>query len=203
MKTQTVVWLLVSIVHCSSGQHRQRHEPRIVGGIRAQEGEFPYFVEWVGCGASLIHSDIVLTAAHCSAIEESQVIVGSYQRGNVAYGAQERVIVARSRHPEWNSKTFANDFLLLQLNEPVHNITPVQINRDNSLPVDDQDVVVTGFGAVREDAVSSAFLQKVTIQAIPHLTCNSFFYYNGNVNEQVMLCAGAETGGRDAVSALQ
>eukprot|EP00980_Cylindrotheca_fusiformis_P016947 scaffold5159_cov112-Cylindrotheca_fusiformis.AAC.1 len=39
-------------------------EPRIVGGSDAVPGEFPFFVQWGGCGGSLIHEDIILTAAH-------------------------------------------------------------------------------------------------------------------------------------------
>ena len=30
-------------------------ESRIVGGTDADIGEYPFFVEWEGCGASLIH----------------------------------------------------------------------------------------------------------------------------------------------------
>jgi secreted trypsin-like serine protease len=37
---------------------------RIVGGTDATPYEFPFFVQWRGCGASLIHEDIILTAAH-------------------------------------------------------------------------------------------------------------------------------------------
>jgi secreted trypsin-like serine protease len=37
---------------------------RIVGGEDAVAGEFPFFVQWRGCGASLIWEDILLTAAH-------------------------------------------------------------------------------------------------------------------------------------------
>jgi secreted trypsin-like serine protease len=39
-------------------------ESRIVGGSNALPGEFPFFVQWSGCGASLIHEDIILSAAH-------------------------------------------------------------------------------------------------------------------------------------------
>jgi secreted trypsin-like serine protease len=39
---------------------------RIVGGTNAKPGEYPFFVQWMGCGASLIWEDIVLTAAHVS-----------------------------------------------------------------------------------------------------------------------------------------
>lgn len=39
---------------------------RIVGGSPASSNEFPYFIRWGGCGATLIHNDIALGAAHVS-----------------------------------------------------------------------------------------------------------------------------------------
>ena len=60
-------------------------EPRIVGGEDASAGEFPFFVQGLGCGASLIWKDIVLTAAHCKGFIEDadgEVLVGA-QRKNV------------------------------------------------------------------------------------------------------------------------
>ena len=40
--------------------------PRIVGGSPASPGEYPYFIQWGGCGATLIHNDVALGAAHVS-----------------------------------------------------------------------------------------------------------------------------------------
>mgnify|MGYP005843659317 CR=1 FL=1 len=55
----------------------------IVGGTLAQE-PYPYFAHWtVGCGATLIHDDILLSAAHCSVGYggSNQVSIGSLYRG--------------------------------------------------------------------------------------------------------------------------
>ena len=44
-------------------------ETRVVGGTLASENDFPWFVASTGgyfCGGSLLHSDIVMTAAHVS-----------------------------------------------------------------------------------------------------------------------------------------
>lgn len=58
-------------------------EPRIVGGQDASKGEFPFFVQGEGCGASLIWKDIVLCASHCKGA------VGNW-RGRVLVGATEK-----------------------------------------------------------------------------------------------------------------
>lgn len=51
--------------------------PRIVGGNDASDGEYPFFVQGEGCGASLIWKDIVLTAAHCRGAFSQRVLVGA------------------------------------------------------------------------------------------------------------------------------
>jgi secreted trypsin-like serine protease len=39
--------------------------PRIVGGRDATKGDYPFFARWSkSCGATVIHDDILLTAAH-------------------------------------------------------------------------------------------------------------------------------------------
>ena len=50
------------------GRKRQRGgigDNKIVGGSLAARGDFPSIALGNGCAGSLIHSDIVLTAAHC------------------------------------------------------------------------------------------------------------------------------------------
>jgi secreted trypsin-like serine protease len=51
-------------IHASS----QAVMTRIVGGAEVETNEFPFFVNLGGCGGSLIHNDLVLTAAHVSSI---------------------------------------------------------------------------------------------------------------------------------------
>ena len=48
---------------------RQAKEMRIVGGEDVPAGVFPFFVQFtLGCGGSLIASDMVLTVAHVSTL---------------------------------------------------------------------------------------------------------------------------------------
>lgn len=72
---------------------------------------------WTKCGASLIHSDILLSAAHCDAIPERNVRIGgvAYQDAT----AETRTIVSRHVHPLYDISKLSFDFLILQLNEAV------------------------------------------------------------------------------------
>lgn len=62
MKLETAVkGIFVGLIgaHAETGRIRSAtHTPnnsRIVGGEDAEIGGYPFFVEWEGCGASLIH----------------------------------------------------------------------------------------------------------------------------------------------------
>ena len=52
-------------------------EARVVGGSQTEDDEFPFFILWGGCGASLIHGDIALSAAHVSCVQ--RVVSGGCQ----------------------------------------------------------------------------------------------------------------------------
>jgi secreted trypsin-like serine protease len=70
----SVIHILSVPILTIAGQHNTTNvtndarslQSRIVGGILAKAGDFPSFAIGSGCGATLIHSDILLTAAHCS-----------------------------------------------------------------------------------------------------------------------------------------
>jgi len=171
---------------------------RIVGGTQANFGEFPYFVEWdTGCGASLIHSDIILTAAHCNVnAARVSVIVSAYQSKQAINGAQARTIVERSPHPNYNSDTELNDFMVMRLNSPVTGVTPIALNADPLIPVNNEMLAIMGFGDLREGGQSyPTFLQKAEVPYVSHSKCST--QYPGQIDPNVMLCAGFDAGGKD------
>jgi trypsin len=171
-------------------------ESRIVGGTQATPGEYPFFVEWEGCGASLIHDDIVLSAAHCNVERSDTVLIGAYKKGSQQYEAELRSIVARRPHPAYNDFTSGNDFLVMKLDQ-ASTKPPISINPDPSLPYDSESLLVMGFGATSEgNYYGSSFLREVGVSAIHHDTCNDL--YNGEIFEDVMLCAGVQGGGKDS-----
>jgi secreted trypsin-like serine protease len=103
-------------------------ESRIVGGNRASPGEYPYFVQWDGCGASLIHEDVILSAAHCNQIDSNEVWVGAYLVGTSSAGAQARTITTRRVHPYYYDDGYSvinNDYLVMKLDQSVRNLSHI------------------------------------------------------------------------------
>lgn len=193
-------------------------EGRIVGGTNAKPGEFPFFVQWTGCGASLIHEDIVLTAAHCSPIDSDDVIVGAhskYQTEGPPVNSVERKIVERRIHKNYDASAIINDFMVMKLDRAV-DLQHVRLNIEFDEPADGNSVTVIGLGSTRgrRDTVFNTFqegeededpvdtrniiLQKVDIEVIPHAECNGGMMYNGLIKDDSMLCAGDRQGGKDA-----
>lgn len=173
------------------------YSSRIIGGQQASQGEYPYFVLWEGCGGSLIHSDIVLTAAHCSGQFSNRVTVGAHRRGSTQGIAQTRTITVRRRHPNFRSGTLANDFMVMKLGTPVTGITPIALNTNVANPSTGEGLSVMGFGTTSENSFNVAtVLRDVTVNAVSHNQCNR--QYDGDIVQNIMLCANVAGGGKDS-----
>jgi hypothetical protein len=60
------LWFIALVLSCLPSILAQEVTPRIVGGSATGTSDYPYFIRWGGCGATLIHNDIALGAAHVS-----------------------------------------------------------------------------------------------------------------------------------------
>lgn len=176
---------------------------RIVGGVDAIEGDFPYFVHTVGggCGGALVTDQWVLSAAHCGTMN-GQVYIGPYNvcwnGGNCPNGVPA-TCVEYYPHPDYNGATSANDFSLCKLSEPVAIDTSqitFEMNFDSSIPAVGSDVIAIGLGTLYSGGPLATELQNVTVTAISNEECQNA--YELEVISDDMLCAGVPGGGKDS-----
>ncbi|OGR45052.1 MAG: trypsin [Elusimicrobia bacterium GWA2_61_42] len=172
---------------------------KIVGGVEATKGEFPFIVSLQSsygshfCGGSLIKKNWVLTAAHC--VEGGylkSVIIGLHTQG-VTAGTEKFTVLQIVKHPNWDTNTMYNDYALVKLSGD-SKFAPIALN--NKELSGKVDFVTTGWGTTSEGSQSiSKTLMKVGVPMVSQETCAAA--YPDSINDS-MICAGYPNGGKDS-----
>ncbi|XP_046747998.1 chymotrypsin-2-like [Diprion similis] len=171
---------------------------RIIAGLPAAEGEYPYTVSLRSynshfCGGSIISNRWILTAAHCiSGIQPSQITVvagtNRLDSGGDFYQALRTVI-----NPNWNSLLTRNDIALIEVNREIvfgDKVGPI------ALPTEDFNKVgywaeLSGWGSVRLiPPVAKNELQYVFLPVIDQDQCLSRSFKTTDAN----ICTSTRTG---------
>lgn len=170
---------------------------KIVGGVQAVKGEFPFIVSLKSsygshfCGGSLIKKNWVLTAAHC--VEGGYlkgVTIGLHNQADTV-GVEKFTVLQIVKHPGWDTNTMDNDFALVQLSAD-SKFAPIALNDKEITSV--VDFVTAGWGTTSEGGGVSKILMKVTVPFVNKETCSAA--YDGITDS--MLCAGYKEGGKDS-----
>ncbi|KAM6900144.1 transmembrane protease serine 7 [Xenentodon cancila] len=181
---------------------------RIVGGVNSVEGEWPWqvslhFAGSLYCGASVLSSDWLISAAHCFSKERLSdprywsAHLGMLTQGNSKHMAEiQRIIV----HEYYNAYTFDYDIALLQLKKswppslsPL--VQPVCLPPSSHMVTESHRCLVTGWGyRSEEDKVLPSVLQKAEVSIMSQTECKRHY---GPISPR-MLCAGVPSGEQDA-----
>ncbi|XP_034723549.1 transmembrane protease serine 5 isoform X2 [Etheostoma cragini] len=187
--------------------------PRIIGGVEATPGRWPwqvslYYSNRHTCGGSIITSQWVVTAAHCvhnyrqPQVSSWVVYAGIVTRTSAKMAqhtgyAVEKIIYNKN----YNHRSHDSDIALMKLRTPLNfsdTIRPVCLPQyDYDLPGGTQ-CWISGWGYTQADGVHSPdTLKEAPVPIISTKKCNSSCMYNGEITPR-MLCAGYTEGKVDA-----
>ncbi|KAL7646377.1 UNVERIFIED_CONTAM: hypothetical protein RMT77_003290 [Armadillidium vulgare] len=184
----------------------------VSGGVEVEKAEFPWHValyhgDRYFCGGTIINNLYVLTAAHCfkeffkkgimtKPTTNISIVLGGHELGKLSKfikkkpNADIRHVQYVLNHEDFDQISFSNDISLIKLKEPIkrytHEIVPICLPPlDQSF--EDEEVIVCGWGALREKGGPSKVLRKTTVKILSNSECGRklrHFYKN-----DFMICA--------------
>ncbi|WP_371977829.1 trypsin-like serine protease [Enterovibrio norvegicus] len=181
--------------------------PRIVGGKPAAPENWAFYTQIVNrpsnrsfCGASYIGDGYVLTAAHCVDNDAPNHI--AVKIGGIRYNGTDGVRVNVEQifiHPDFNTRTLANDIALLKLTNVPSGVQPVDIAAGSvsQYAVEGDTLTVAGLGRTSEGGSSPTVLQEVDVPLVSDAVCRQSGGNYANVGS-VSFCAGIPAGGIDS-----
>ncbi|XP_055531348.1 brachyurin-like [Wyeomyia smithii] len=183
-----------------------QHNPRIINGMAASIGQFPFQVSlYVNmgsnlalCGGSVLTQNYVLTAAHCVAgASGGMAIFGAYnrviedsQRQTVNFTASDVTI-----HLQYVVNSFLNDVATIRLNNPItytDRIRPIRLP-----PPEEQrsfaglEGTITGYGRTSADSQDLSEVLRYTSDSILTTTKCVEQWENRYITEQ-HICLSAD-----------
>uniref|UniRef100_A0A3Q3IQB3 trypsin n=1 Tax=Monopterus albus TaxID=43700 RepID=A0A3Q3IQB3_MONAL len=150
------------------------------------------------CGGTLVHSQWVVSAAHCWRRSTLMRVVLSEHSLTITEGFEQVFNVSKIYVHNFNYKTFNNDIMLIkQLSDSAllnANVQPADLPDENTPPLIDDVCTVSGWGVTQiYSFYLSPVLRAVDVRIQPYC---SYFYW-GRITPN-MVCAGSPMGGKDS-----
>lgn len=158
------------------------NSPRIVNGFPADANQFPHQVSVLApvgggysiCGGSLISSEWVLTACHCTVSHRQfNLRIGSLNlwSGGVAVTSFNSI-----NHPQYNPSTLNHDVALIRLPNPIGlgpsiNFVRLPKSSHQGNTFVGERSTVSGFGVFGHNSGVSQILRYVDMKVIPNAQC--------------------------------
>uniref|UniRef100_A0A3Q2EAE8 Transmembrane serine protease 15 n=1 Tax=Cyprinodon variegatus TaxID=28743 RepID=A0A3Q2EAE8_CYPVA len=185
-------------------------EERVVGGTNAEKGAWPWMVSlhWKGrhvCGASLIGSSWLLTAAHCVYgknihLQYWSALLGLHAQSYMySEDVQTRYVDQIIIHKEYNRLSKHADIAMMHLQQPINFtqwVQPVCLPAEGQSFTAGKKCFIAGWGRDAEGGSPADVLQEAQLPLINQDQCQEFLpEYNITSS---MLCAGYPEGGVDS-----
>lgn len=178
--------------------------PKIVGGVPALIEDVPYQVSLRRlfqndtvttfvhtCGAIIVNTDTILTAAHCIFGREHlpyQIRAGSDMKSQ---GGQIVNVTKFFLHPDYQHSGFYNDIAVMRLAEKLRfspKVQAIQIAPRGYRVPNNAPLLVSGWGTLEFRGSSPERLQKVFVPAVSNEDCAKAY---SNIRPH-KICAGIE-----------
>ena len=219
-----IILLLLLTYHFASASDTLLDQKRIIGGSIVSSvssnslsdiNKWPWMVALIDqnnhhfCGASLIDSQWLMTAAHClynfTGGRTSNLKITALFKQSDLLDADEntvtREIIATVIHPDYSYSTNNNDIALLKLDSPITDILPVGLPGhyyDSPIRLLWETATVLGWGTTSYVGYQYSLLRQAQLPIADFYDCvDNYKDFGVDINRN-MICAGFEKGGVDA-----
>nr|AHY81253.1 trypsin precursor [Lygus lineolaris] len=177
--------------NCKCGWSNKRSLTRIVGGDFYKPHKYPFIAGvamssgggWKPfCGGSILTTNHVLTAAHCTndvigLRTQLAVLLGTYDMTKPDPSAEAIPVGSVVQHQEFNCKNLLNDIALLVLSKSITfntNIGPVCMPQPG-LDITSQTVKILGWGAQKYQGPMTSTPKEMDTKVVPTAQCSALW----------------------------